>query len=562
MSDFASKSPAPHATSDPARALPNRVPQEAAADPTLAMRLKRMQSGGVSVTGRELAGLQRTVGNQASKRLLAGRRVVGPTVPRGDAQTRAAIQRAIGFEFEFGQWTTSHNDEAKSPLAKGEEIIKGKGYKVEGEDADGRSAIEVVTKPYSTVGEATASIGKARTTLEAISNKGEGRAHNASEWAGSPNVLIEPKGVKGKMQASPAIALDKLSNLYAKQAEIGKGGKALGTSVQQQLNDDAIKTKYLDSADASPELVGLVTLIIDYLEQGSGKGTLSYPKSAFKIMARTSFDKMFALVPEHAFFAKKENQEKWVNMVLDISSKIFGKELYDEKTMRKFEIEQDVVTPKTVLGFKSFFGIKFGTKTTKQKVDQWFEWRERKERAKSVEELGAEPVLGQVFNDIEPLAEDKQSNVKPEYKLEITRKDWLAEMFTRDLISKANDKRFEGMGAYGASTDVAVDDTVVQKGAEQATEKAVDDLNLKQSVKSGGSGKEQPKAKKQAPIFELRGMRDLLEIDQDVNLTDWEEKATKLFKVVDEVNGGTFDPGGKPEVPPDTTNRDLWKKTT
>src|SRR4051812_28648118 len=211
----------------------------------------------------QLLQLQRTLGNRAVQRLLqkqpqpAGKSIkITPTAQK-------AIQRAIGFEFEFGEWKTSHNDEGKSPLAKGEEIIKGSGYKIEGEEAAGNSAIEVVTMPYTKVGEAKTSISKARETLKAISDKGDGKEYAASEWDGKDNVLIEPKGAKGKMQASPAIALDKLPALYAKQAERGGGGKGLGDTVGKHLNDKAIKDKYLDKNDPSKDLIGLVTLLVD-----------------------------------------------------------------------------------------------------------------------------------------------------------------------------------------------------------------------------------------------------------------------------------------------------------
>jgi hypothetical protein len=557
MSEREQKRKQPKAHSAPA-AKNHQVENPAIADP------QQAPSQDHPFSPAEVLQLQRTIGNRAVQRLIH-KQAKHPAQPiKISPTTRRAIQRAIGFEFEFGEWKTTHNDEGKSSLSKGEEIIKGAGYKIEGEDSSGGSAIEVVTKPYTKSDEAITSIGHARKILKGISTKGEGQSHAASEWGGKDDVLIEPKGAKGKMQASPAIALDKLARLYAKQAKQGGGGAGLGDTVGKHLNDKAIKDKYLDKNDPSADLIGLVTLVVDYLEQGSGKGTLSYPKSAFKLMARTSFNKMFELVPEHAFFSKKENMDKWVNLVLEISARIFGKEYYDETSKKEIEVEKTATTPKTVLGFKSVFGIKFGNKTTKYKVKEWIDWRERKERPKSVKELGEEPVLGQAFNDIAPLSDDKASETNPEYKLEITRKDWLKEMFTQDLLSKENDKRFEGMGAYGGSTDVQV----LEDTSEQATEKAVKESGLKEKVEMGLKGdtdteedtSEKPKVK-QAPIFELRGMRDMLDIQQDVSLDDWEDKVSKLFTIIDEVNQGTFEPGGKPTIPPDKDNKDIWKST-
>src|SRR5258708_6867410 len=67
--------------------------------------------------------LQRTIGNRAVQRLLRGQPQQAGKPIKITPTAQRAIQRAIGFEFEFGEWKTSHNDEAKSPLAKGEEII-------------------------------------------------------------------------------------------------------------------------------------------------------------------------------------------------------------------------------------------------------------------------------------------------------------------------------------------------------------------------------------------------------------------------------------------------------
>ena len=473
------------------------------------------------LTPAQVLGLQRVVGNRAVARMIKASQPRTMTVCRKTAPksgTNGTVQRAIGFEFEFGKWQTTHNDEEKTRLTKGEEIIKGSGYKVEGEDSENGSAIEIVTKPYTTVGEAVGSINQAQEKLKGMHEAGENVGHSATPWGGTDHVIITPKGAAGKMQASPAIALDKITALYAKQAAIGGGkGKALGESVKGQV--DKLQEKYLGDSEASPELIGLVTLIVDYLEQGSGKGNLSYPKSAYKLMARTSFNKMFELVPEFAFFAKPENIEKWVNLVLEVSANIFGNEFYDEDTTK--DNDEQVQVPKTFLGFKSIFGKKLGTKT--KTVRKTIPWKERKSRSKSIEQMGSEPVIGQKLGDIEALPGDKPTlpnEPSPSYHLTLTRDEWLRNMTTEDKLSKSNDKRFEGMGAYGGAMDVeepppSID--VVKPEIENATSNAVSKLDLDtiSSPKESGSTEpkgEQPKPK-QAPLFEFRGMKDMFGIE-------------------------------------------------
>jgi hypothetical protein len=505
--------------------------------------------------------LQRTVGNRETQKRLKAAKEKSPTASGIRRTAKGTVQRAVGFEFEFGTWKTEHDDEERSPLAKGERIVKGEGYKIEGEDGQNGSAIEIVTKPYTGVEEAVTSINQANTTLSEMHAEGEGTEVSATDWQGAENVLIIPGTPKGKMQASPAIALDKLTNLYAKQAEIGGGNANLGTTVKNRLG--GLKDSHLNGNDASPELVGLVTLIIDYLEQGSGSGQLSYPKSAYKLMARTSFNKMFELVPEYAYFSNPQNIDKWVELVLTIAQSLFGKETYQEENLVQVPATKRVKKK----GLKGLFGKKEDRAYTK-----WVSTQVTKSRTKTIDEMGDERVIGQSLNDMEPIEEGGE---KGNYNLNLTRNDWLRNMATEDLLSKENDKRFEGMGAYGGAMDVEeldqVDDPVedLEPEVEQATIHAVDDLNLdematqpenpKQNIEDNQDGGNQKQPRK-APLFEFRGMRDMFGIDQDISLEGWETKVRDIFTIVDEVNEGSFKAGGKPVVPPDKTNEDLWTR--
>ncbi|MBX3001193.1 MAG: DUF4157 domain-containing protein [Caldilineaceae bacterium] len=473
-------------------------------------------------------------GSSSGKQLLAHE--LTHTVQQGGAGVqRDTIQRAIGFEFEFGTWQTWHND-GKTRLTKGEEIYKGNGYKVEGEDAgEDTSAIEIVTKPYVTEKEAVKSVREAQKWMKKVSNE-SGRTNTrvrASKHGGKSGVRIQPGENKGKMQASPAIALGKMSELYKKG--LGSTYAGFANSISNYLGRDEVKHRYLNDQDATNELIGLVTLIVDYLTQGASKAQLSYPKSAFRIMARTSFTKMFKLVPEFEFFSDPQNLDKWVNLVLEVAAKVnpsIGKEITPSR-----------LQPRQVQKRK-WWGKRY-TKTEWDQIDAV-------SRDKDLGEVGAEPVLGMNLIGMEALTGDQEGS---KYKLNLTRDDWLRSMVNEDKLSKSKDKRFEGMGAYGDSTDIEVLEDV----AENAVEKSVSELELGNEHSDDESEIEAPKPQ-EAPLFELRGLGDMFGINQDITLDSWTDKVREVFAIVDDVNQKSFKPGGKPTVPDDVDNPGGWTR--
>ena len=452
-----------------------------------------------------------------------GERVARQVDVRGAAPA-ATVQRAIGFEFEFGEWDTKHENDG-SQLAKGEEIIRGDGFKVEGEDASTHSAIEVVTKPYTTKGEAVASVDKAQTILQDIA---DGVAPvKASDHGGLDNIAITPVGAAGKFQASPAIALDKMGALYGRS-----GGEGFATAITSFLKSKDVKKKYLNKQAPSEELMGLVMLVVSYLEQSSRKQPLFYPKSAFTIMARTSFDKMLELLPEYDFFSDPSNQQKWVNLILSTAQRVIP-------TMR----EQETGKFK-----KNIFG------QIKRKGGKAIP----KKRKRSLEEIKGEAVMGMPLMDIEPLPGDEAE--KPGYKLNTTREEWLLGMTQgEDKLSKGEDKRFEGMGAYGGAMDVEALEEEGRKDGELALDKSGLIEKVEMDKVEDTETVQAPKPKK-APLFELRGLRDMFGIQQDVDLENWVEKVEAVFDIVDEVNGQSFKPGGKPTVAPDVDKPAIWDK--
>lgn len=497
------------------------------------------------LTPGNILALQRTLGNQAVMRMLAdqkkrqnssgkpalarsmvpGQPTKGNTPAPGEAKGAdskiplpekkvAEIQRAIGFEIEFGTWETAFSSGKRLP--KGHKIVRKDGFAVEGEDADSeQSAIEIVTKPMPTKARAAEVLGHADTIMELLHSKK--KPVSGKLIGGDDNIVITPGTEKAKIQASPSIGLDSIGGLYDEGTQ---NAKNLSKNIREFMSDEGNKNKYLGGETASKELEGFLTLVVDYLFQGCLAGRLGYPKSAFPVMARTSFTKMFSMMPEHAFFGKPENRDLWIEMVIDIAKK----------------------------------NPSMGTGT----------WQE----------IAAKPVMNMNLIAMENLPADKDQDQQT-YKLNTTREDWLRNMPDNDKLSQSADKRFEGMGAYGNATDVGMVDAPptqpkpqaptedvpsdkvpeLEKVGEQVGEKMVSLINSHKDdpgekepeeqeapvEKVDNEGEKPPtptKVRKEAPLFELRGMADLFDIQTEISIGQFAAKSNEIFDLVDKANKG------------------------
>jgi len=335
--------------------------------------------------------------------------------------------------------------------------------------------------------------------------------------------------------------------------------------VRGHLADKKLQKKYLNKQAPSQELEGLVMLCLDYISQGSGQQALHYPKSAFRVMARTSFNKMFSLMPEHAFFGKKGNMSKWADLVMTIAMRMFpsiGKNATGKfKKQKKPKVQGEIGEPAKPI------------------------MKDRK-----LKDTKREPVLNMVLAEMEHLPGDDEGTM---YKSTVSREDWLENMNTQDKLGKSNDKRMEGMGAYGDATDAEVrevprdlheDDSElevgeesdsdfdklgsdvgeqlapnIERGDEQKVDEKVDEKvdaksNDKDDVKYERTGKE-------APLFELRGLIDMFGIVQDIDLSDWAGKVEEVYQKVETATGSTkYEAQGKPTIAKDVDSPTSWKK--
>lgn len=412
----------------------------------------------------------------------------------GAASSDGPIQRAVGFEFEFGEWRSERA--AGGRLAKGEAIERVDGaFQVQGEDvasAVDQSAVEFVTEPAATPDDVARIVGGAAAKAEEyFARPDPGRVGDVNITHGAQR--------RAQMQVSPAVALGAIPRLYA-SAQPGTAAKFLGKQVGDTVSTAEFQATHLGGAPMSPELQGLLTLVVDYLRQGTTTARLNYPKEAITMMARTSFTKMFSMLPERDRLAA--HREQWVAMVLEVLASC-----------------SVAVAPLT------------------NDPDR--------------------PAMGQTFMDLDPVprpgapapARSEQLGASaelpgggdPEHlKLNVTRGEWLNEMPERDLLSNATDQRFEGMGKLGNATDLA--EAAGAALAALALDGAHDDAAHDDAADAGPEAPA-PEAdadgappRGEAPLFELRGGTEMFGVAKQAPPEQWLPEATEIFRKVHEAN--------------------------
>ena len=293
-------------------------------------------------------------------------------VQQTSASTR--IQRKIGLEFEFEAWQTAEAPAAHyaaasafppdktnwQRLPKGKALARGAGFELQADDdpsSAARSDLEVVTSAFD---ESPAGRGQLRTAVQRIvaalnaitANKNvfipAGHLPRATDLGlnvVTPRSFLEPAFAnmlkwefKAKPQTTIGFRLDAiakvLEDLFAAPGETGAdaaarqagrqqvggwnpGGPAgliattQGQAPSQARQSIAAYTFANGGAPAStPELVGLLSLVIAYLRMADQGLVRSYPKTIAPIMARTDFGAMFKMLSpaERAWYGSHKGQ--------------------------------------------------------------------------------------------------------------------------------------------------------------------------------------------------------------------------------------------------------------
>ena len=248
--------------------------------------------------------------------------------PRAPIQAKGAvIQRAVGFEMEVATWTST-KDEGK-PLAKAEKIVKGDGFNLESDEVLGGAASDiefVVHPPVHDRDRAAAvfdEIESLTSKMEKAGSKRKDRTFNAAD-VGSHRDDVTLKAhddFSASMQVTVAVPLEQMPALFSKAIT----GNAIDSEVDMGVTNRVIeKNKHVFAeygeklgGQVSPQLRGLAALVVDYLHRGNMGGFEQFPKGLYPIMARTSFKKMFAMIPEAKYFATRPDE--WADMMLKLA---------------------------------------------------------------------------------------------------------------------------------------------------------------------------------------------------------------------------------------------------
>jgi hypothetical protein len=280
----------------------------------------------------ELRALQASVGNAAIARALAGR-----PRPRGRAMAVGPlIQRSMGIEIESSNFDVDTAEPGKQgqPAAsrlppKGAPIAHGRGFQLQSEyKSDSARGIEFVTNPpgMPTLND-WIQHAHVMASMAAEVERRQGRSFNAAELSGGDprfQIIGHGQDLAAHVQVTlgvPLAAVPRLFELLAGKAQPSSGGTKLSVMGKEAIGGAADTAKQVTPGlqqslgllgPPSGELLGLVTLIEEYLNAGSAEEVRTFPKAAVPVMARTSFKRMFAMLPLVEQFCIQLEMQKWI----------------------------------------------------------------------------------------------------------------------------------------------------------------------------------------------------------------------------------------------------------
>jgi hypothetical protein len=271
------------------------------------------------------------------------------------------LQRKIGLELEvpyifswkpsglWGQTNAMTHASRRKRFKKGDPIIRGTGFELQGEDAPAdntRSNIEFVTDAFDEDQAGFNALTQAMTEIDQI-----GTQITANAQAGQfldvgllPGTKVAPtaflqdadKPIKAKVQSTFGLSLGKVAQFMEEifatthdapaprldggRAELTgydptvleRGGRPPinpgiilrtvgGAPAEARTAINTLIGNFHNAPASTPELVSLLSMVIAYLKIGAGNGApivRSYAKTIAPVMARTDFAKMFSLLSD------------------------------------------------------------------------------------------------------------------------------------------------------------------------------------------------------------------------------------------------------------------------
>ena len=283
------------------------------------------------------------------------------------AQAAAVIQRNVGMEVETSKywqvWTADGGpDQAPRPVPKGTPVVHRPHFQMQAEFAgDATSNLEMVTNPpgsisrteYEACRDGMITLGR---ELEALQGQ---KPFNAAELAGGdPRFTIQPgvadQGLGAHLQVTVGVPLASVPALFKHLEDEGVEApfKLANTATQTQQGIAPGVATALGQAQISPELLGFITLIEQYLKEGGGNPNAkqaqmaTFPKGVFTLLARTDFKRMFELLPPNEQTAISNHLDAWVTAVLNKPGGAFAP---DEPVLKQTFLDPESTAPATTI---------------------------------------------------------------------------------------------------------------------------------------------------------------------------------------------------------------------
>jgi hypothetical protein len=288
----------------------------------------------------------------------------------GEGTSTSIVQRAVGYEFETG-WLVYKEEigyeqdkdavmprlvKKRIPLKKKERVGYKlfEGFKIEADEAaGGNSEIEFIVHPplpekpgtLEELERIMGSIAAFGSKLLALKD-GSFRLGLATGIPHDNAYVVSPGDdqLKAGPQVTTGIDLAKIPGLSSHKGAGELAPSELRGSLGEIQDTATGISQTKKGSKVSPQLLGLLTLIVGYLQAGRGRFgdkqwesmltpqsrhgvALNYPKRiAEPLLARTQFGKLFQLIPleEQIFYIEKPGE--WLDLVIQSAG---GYELYD-----------------------------------------------------------------------------------------------------------------------------------------------------------------------------------------------------------------------------------------
>lgn len=355
----------------------------------------------------------------------------------------------------FSLFGGSSKEAKPRPVQKGTPIIPGTGFELQAEDSGAESAIEFVSNPpgFYTESEFKTGIGGMSLLAAQVAEAGkkEGTTIDPSTLGGSDKFrLVAGSSCDATMQITMGVPLASIPALFqllpSLGGEYGQYAKAAEGAAKRmpQLEE-------LLGEPPSGEVMGFYLLVRQYLVAAAHESLeKSFPKGVFKAMARTDFSKMFEMLgPQGQIIAKKMKQ--WIDFAIE------GLPSYDKSASDR---DQRV--------FKSRFNYdETRKKAPFQIATTRAEWLagmpERDRLSKGGRELG----------DVRVPKKYKAPKDASKSLQDMRVSDEWVPLKPKEILKLQGDidGLFEGMGGYGAKTDL-----VQYEGDKAPTEAVIIEL--------------------------------------------------------------------------------------